>query len=118
MIFVILGGGFGAITRYALGNFVSSKNNTPFPLGTFLINISGSFLLGLINHLFLNHSINQSLWLFFGVGFLGAYTTFSTFGYETITLLIQKKINIAVYYVILSAVLGILFAEIGFHFPI
>jgi CrcB protein len=118
LIFVILGGGFGAISRYALGNFISSKSNTSLPLGTFLINVSGSFLLGMINHLFLNHSINQSLWLLFGVGFLGAYTTFSTFGYETINLLIQKKIKTAVFYVVLSAALGILFAEVGFHLPI
>ncbi|MBP0723763.1 fluoride efflux transporter CrcB [Bacillus sp. RG28] len=118
MIFVILGGGFGAITRYALGNLISRKNNTPLPLGTFLINVSGSFLLGMINRLFLSHSINQSLWLLFGVGFLGAYTTFSTFGYETINLLIQKKIMTAVIYVLLSAAFGILFAEVGFHLPI
>lgn len=118
MIFVIIAGGFGAITRYALGNFISNKSKTSLPLGTFLINVSGSFLLGLINQLFLNHIINQSMWLLFGVGFLGAYTTFSTFGYETINLLIQKKIKTAIFYVVLSTALGILFAEIGFHLPI
>jgi CrcB protein len=118
LIFVALGGGFGAITRYAFGNFIASKSNTSLPLGTFIINVSGSFLLGIINHLFLSHSISQSIWLIFGVGFLGAYTTFSTFGYETINLLIQKKFKTAAYYVSLSSALGILFAYIGFHLPI
>jgi len=118
LIFVILGGGIGAITRYALGNFISNKNTTSLPLGTFFINVSGSFLLGVIKHLFLNHSVNQSLWLLLGVGFLGAYTTFSTFGYETINLLVQKKVKLAIFYVILSTALGILFAEVGFHLPI
>jgi len=115
MIFVGLGGGLGAITRYALGNLITSKTKSFFPFGTFFINLTGSIILGLVNSLYLKHAISTNLWLFIGIGFLGGYTTFSTFGYETIQLIIAKKFNIALYYVLLSTITSICGAYIGYH---
>ncbi|PGL70582.1 fluoride efflux transporter CrcB [Bacillus sp. AFS055030] len=115
MVIVGLGGGIGAVFRYALGNYVNKRAKTNFPFGTFVINILGSFILGLINHLYLDKSISTTLWLFIGVGILGGFTTFSTFGYEAILLLLAKKYKAALSYIILSTIISICGAYIGFH---
>ncbi|WP_318503523.1 fluoride efflux transporter CrcB [Bacillus sp. T3] len=117
MIWLIgFGGSLGAATRYLLGGYINNKNSkwSPFPLGTWIINITGSFILGLLAHLYQNYSINEALWLFAGVGFCGAYTTFSTFGYETITLIHNQKIKLAVFYVAVSVIIGIMSAWLGY----
>lgn len=116
MIWLIgIGGSIGAAARYLLGNFMSKKKKlSPFPLGTLVINITGSFLLGLLANLHLSNDISDWVWFFVGVGFCGAYTTFSTFGYETITLLQSNKIIFAGIYVITSVILSIITASIGF----
>ncbi|XRG77194.1 fluoride efflux transporter CrcB [Rossellomorea sp. GAMAL-10_SWC] len=116
MIFIVgIGGGIGAIFRYALGNYVNKKVKTNFPDGTFVINILGSFILGLLNHLYLDKSISTTMWLFIGVGILGGFTTFSTFGYESIQLLVAKKYKTALSYIILSTIISICSAYVGFH---
>lgn len=113
MIFVGIGGALGAMIRYLVGKWIMNKTTTLFPLGTWLINISGSFSLGILVALHMNSSINEWLWLLLGVGFLGAYTTFSTFGYEVLQLLQNKLQSYAIVYVVTSVVLGILFAFLG-----
>ncbi|PEJ56389.1 fluoride efflux transporter CrcB [Bacillus sp. AFS017336] len=115
MIIIGIGGGIGAICRYALGNYVNKKHTTIFPFGTFVINILGSFILGLTNHLYLDQSISTTMWLFIGVGILGGFTTFSTFGYEAIQLILSKKFKTALSYIILSTIISIFCAYIGFH---
>ncbi|MEC0259902.1 fluoride efflux transporter CrcB [Paenibacillus lautus] len=113
MLFVGIGGIFGAISRFLLGKWITSKAVSRFPVGTWLINISGSFLLGLLAALHGNLIVPDWTWLLLGTGFLGAYTTFSTFGYETIQLLQKKEMGSAVMYVSSSVVLGVLFAWLG-----
>lgn len=110
MILVGIGGFFGAICRYLLGQWLTPKWNSLFPFPTWLINCSGSFALGVLAGL----ELSQTLWLLFATGFLGAYTTFSTFGYETIRLLDQKHYRYAVLYASSSVLLGIVFAGLGF----
>ncbi|MGM9988374.1 MAG: fluoride efflux transporter CrcB [Bacillaceae bacterium] len=110
MISVAIGGGFGALSRYLIGMFISKHNKTFFPLGTFFINILGSFLLGYLA----NSNMQEPLWLFWGVGFMGAFTTFSTFGYESILLIEMKEYKGAALYVSLSTVICILFAWLGY----
>jgi fluoride exporter len=110
-----IGGSFGAAARYLLGNFINRKKKlSPFPLGTWLINITGSFLLGVLANLHLSNEISDGVWFFVGIGFCGAYTTFSTFGYETITLLQSNKKVLAGIYVLSSVFVSILTAAIGF----
>ena len=87
-------------------------------MGTWIINITGSFLLGLITQLYLTNLINEWLWFFSGVGFCGAYTTFSTLGNETITLIQSNKIKLATIYVVTSIILGVISAMIGFYISI
>ncbi|SDN40316.1 fluoride efflux transporter CrcB [Bacillus sp. OK048] len=116
MIWLIgLGGSLGAAARYLMGNFfIKKKHVMLFPFGTWIINITGSFLLGYLANLHQSGTINDWVWLFSGVGFCGAYTTFSTFGYETITLLRLNKKMLAGLYVLTSVILSIGTAALGF----
>jgi CrcB protein len=113
MLFVGIGGILGAITRFLLGKWIANKITSTIPIGTWFINISGSFLLGILAILHIGNKIQDWQWLLMGTGFLGAYTTFSTFGYETIQMLQSKKIKLAFFYVTTSVLLGVLFAWIG-----
>lgn len=117
MIWIIgLGGSLGAAARYLIGKWsLQTQCRTRFPIGTWMINITGSFLLGLITQLYVATVISESFWLFAGVGFCGAYTTFSTFGYETIMLIQENKWRTAVLYVAASLTIGVLAAVIGFY---
>jgi len=110
-----IGGMFGACARFGLGALVNSKIKTisPYPIGTFIINATGSFFLGLLAKWHLEGNIGDNLWLLLGIGFCGAYTTFSTFGTETITLIDAKRFKLASIYVIASVLFGIIFAWAG-----
>ena len=89
-LIVGLGGGFvGANARFIMGRWASQKWGSSFPVGTFLINILGSFILGLFATLALRFSWNDHWRLLIAVGFVGAFTTFSTFEYETFELAAQ-----------------------------
>lgn len=102
-LLVAIGGGFGAICRSLLSGRWNS-GNARYPFGTWVSNVSGSLLLGFLVVLYETSLISQSLWLFFGVGFCGAYTTFSTFGKETITLINNGKMSTAFLYVSASLI--------------
>ncbi len=81
-----LAGGLGAGTRFLLDGMIGSRVRTSFPLGTVLINITGSFLLGIVSGLAVSGAVPQSVVLVAGTGFLGGYTTFSTASVETVRL--------------------------------
>lgn len=99
-----LGGAAGSLLRYRLGKIISEKADTLFPLGTFFINITGALLLGFVSSL----PIGGNYYLLLADGFLGAYTTFSTFMYEGFNLFRdQEMINGAVY-IAGSLLLGII----------
>jgi CrcB protein len=84
-LLVGLGGFIGANTRFIVARLVGGLFETKFPLGTFVINVSGSFLLGVLGTLVAQKVMpnSESMRLALGVGFLGAFTTFSTFEFET-----------------------------------
>jgi fluoride exporter len=90
VLWVGLGGFLGANARYWLSLWVQSRWDTGFPWGTLVVNVSGSLLLGFLMTLLVQRAslpVAPALRLFFAVGLLGAYTTFSTFEYETFALL-------------------------------
>ena len=114
-IFIIgIGGFLGAITRYGVALWIGQRWGRSFPLGTFVINVSGSFLIGLLMSLFTERFMVNPQWrLMLVVGFLGAYTTFSTFEYETGTLLKDGEWMISLLNVVLSVFVGFVALKLG-----
>ena len=108
------GGFLGAIARYTVALWVGQRWGRTFPLGTFVVNISGSFLISLLMSLFTERfMVSPQVRLFLVVGFIGAYTTFSTFEYETGNLLKDGEWSIALANVILSVIAGFVALKLG-----
>ncbi len=82
----VVAGAAGAGGRYELDRAIADRSRGVFPWGTLVINVSGSLLLGLITGLALHHGLPPSDKIVLGTGFCGAYTTFSTFTFETVRL--------------------------------
>jgi len=91
-----LGGFLGANARYLLGGYISNRWGAAFPLGTFIINVTGSFILGFFMAFAADRPfVAPNARLLFAVGFVGAYTTFSTFEYETMRLIQERELLLA-----------------------
>jgi CrcB protein len=106
-LWVGLGGALGSIARYAVGLWIYERMGTRFPYGTFIINISGCFIIGLALTVLDTHITLPHEWrLAFPIGFVGAYTTFSTFEYETLRLFQNGQAFMALLYVTLSVLVG------------
>jgi CrcB protein len=86
LLLVGLGSALGAPARYLLDQLIQSRHERVFPWGTFTVNITGSFLLGLLVALAARAEIDRELLVGVGTGFVGSYTTFSTFTWETMRL--------------------------------
>lgn len=109
LLLVGVGGFFGAVTRFSVSQFINKKFTFKIPVATLFINLLGSFLLGLI----IGMGIGGSTLLLVGTGFMGAFTTFSTFKLEGIQLHIGKRKKEFLLYNILSYGGGISLAFIG-----
>jgi CrcB protein len=108
-LMVGIGGFFGSIIRFWLGGVVGNRLGTRFPYGTFVINITGSFLVGLMITLLAERAHwNPNLRYLIPIGFIGGYTTFSAFAYETFQSAQSGQFFIAALNVSLSIVLGFL----------
>lgn len=90
-----LAGGFGAGTRFVVDGLVRSRLRTGLPMGTIAINITGSFLLGLLAGAVIVHAAPPELQMVAGTGFLGGYTTFSTASFETVRLIQSRRTGLA-----------------------
>lgn len=106
-LLVALGGAAGALARYWLGGKINSYWPMPFPLGTFVVNVSGSFIIGFTMALIGERiAVSPSWRLLIAVGFVGAYTTFSTYEYETLKLIEEGNVLSAALNIVLSVILG------------
>jgi CrcB protein len=114
-LLVGIGGFLGANARFVAARWVGQAVDARFPLGTFLINVGGSFLLGAIGGLLSERLVphGDAMRLALGVGFLGAFTTFSTFEYETNALLEDGLWMTAMANVFLSLFLGLVAVRLG-----
>jgi CrcB protein len=109
-----IGGFLGAIARFWLGGFISNRLGARFPYGTFVINISGSYLIGLIVTVLAERSHWSANWRYLiPIGFIGAYTTFSTFELETFQTLRDGEFLFASLNVVLSVVVGFIAVWLG-----
>lgn len=113
-VVVLVGAGLGGLTRYTLGTWIMAKYGGRFPLGTFLINISGAFLIGLLMSLLTERWQPHPNWrLFLVVGVLGGYTTFSSFEYETLQAVRDGERWMGLFYVAGSVLCGYLAVWLG-----
>jgi fluoride exporter len=111
-IAIALAGSAGAVLRYVVATLVS-RFNFRFPLGTFIINITGSMFLGWFLTFITRHSVSDTTRLAIGVGFVGAYTTFSTYMWESNKLLEEGAGYLAMLNIIGSLVVGLLAVRLG-----
>ena len=114
-VLVGVGGFIGANARFVLARWIGLLIDTRFPLGTFVVNISGCFALGVVGTLVLQRLVPNSdaLRLAVGVGFLGAFTTFSTLGFETHALFEDGSWLTALSNIFLSMFLGLIAVRAG-----
>ena len=114
LLIIALGGALGAVSRFLLGNGLSRALGSALPYGTFVINIVGCFAMGLLMTIIVDREMLPAAWrLFLCVGFLGGFTTFSSFGYEALMLLTEGRLLAVLAYVGGSVVLGLVAAAAG-----
>ncbi len=116
LLYVSLGAVLGANARYLISLWAAERLGAFFPFGTMIVNITGCFLIGLINGLGeAGLDINPALRLLFTVGFIGSFTTFSTFGYESINLLRADSMALALLNILVNVVVGLLAVVLGLY---
>ncbi|HNX37890.1 MAG TPA: fluoride efflux transporter CrcB [Candidatus Cloacimonadota bacterium] len=108
VLLVIAGGALGSLMRYLISYFTHYQTSSPFPYKTLIINVIGCFLVGWITMRFQHHQMLNGIKLFFIIGFLGAFTTFSTFSLETVSLLHAGHIRTAILNIFASTFLGLI----------
>lgn len=113
---VAAGGAAGAVARYLINISPISRPFESFPLATFLINISGSIAIGFVMAVTVERfDLSESIKLALIVGFLGAFTTFSTYEMEIFSLIRERQIFLALFYAIVSLVVGLIGVAAGFE---
>ena len=112
-VLVFLGGGTGALLRYVAGNAIMGKYSGAFPLGTVAINLTGSFLIGLLMTLLAHLHPHPNWRLLLVVGILGGYTTFSSFEYETFQAFRSGVAWVGILNVVGSVLIGYLAVWLG-----
>lgn len=113
MVAVALAGGAGAAARFVLDGAVRGRTRSSFPWGTALINVSGSFLLGLLGGLLARHAVSPGAYAVAGTGFLGGFTTFSTASVEAVRLVQRRRWGAAAGSVLGVAALAVVAAAAG-----
>ncbi|NYE58816.1 fluoride efflux transporter CrcB [Carboxydothermus ferrireducens] len=109
LLLIGLGGSIGAVLRYTFTKKIGERYQGDWPLATFLINIIGSFGIGLLY----GFKLNQVIWLLLGTGFFGGFTTFSTYIYEAIFLMEEGLFWKNVNYLLTSIFTGVVFFAAG-----
>ena len=113
-IAIAIGGAFGAISRYWVSESMEKVNGTGFPLGTFSVNLLGSFLIGVLFVIFAEKLELAHEWRpLLVIGFLGAMTTFSAFSLDTLLLFQQGHYNTALFYIFSSVIACLIAAYAG-----
>jgi CrcB protein len=110
---LLVAGAIGACTRFLVDGAVQRRFPSSLPLGTMFINVTGSFILGLLTGLALYHAFLATDRTIFGTGFCGGYTTFSAFTYETLALAEEHEIELAFRVIVVSLVVPALAAALG-----
>lgn len=114
ILYVGIGGIFGAILRYEISRHIEESRKIIVPIETFIINVLGSFMLNFLSSPGINIDISYNIKLFLTAGFLGAFTTYSTFSHETISLIKDKKYFHAFIYMSSTIIFGLAGGVLGY----
>lgn len=116
ILYVIVGGSIGATLRYLLSTFAKGFFDTPFPVGTFAVNMIGAFCAGFLFHLADFYQISPAARLLIFTGILGGFTTFSAYTLETLSLFQGNENFLALLNIVLSTIVGLLLVYAGYLF--
>jgi len=113
-LMVGIGGFLGSVLRFWLGSFIGGRLGARFPYGTFVVNVTGSFLIGMVLAVLATKAHWSSNWRYLiPIGFIGGYTTFSAFEYETLQLFQDGQLLTAMLNITLSVVIGFVAVWVG-----
>ncbi|MEI6056290.1 MAG: fluoride efflux transporter CrcB [Lentisphaerota bacterium] len=110
---IFVAGGIGSLCRYFVAFFVGSFANRSFPLGTLSVNLIGSFIMGMSFSFFEHFVMSPEFKITLTVGFLGGFTTFSTYALETTNLLRDKEYRLFAYNILVSNIFGLFCVILG-----
>ena len=113
LLLVGAGGFIGSVLRYTVSQFILHRHASLFPFGTFAVNISGCFLIGLISASALKGNLTPEWRFFLATGICGGFTTFSTFSHELVGMLRGGNMGYACIYITASVVVGLLATFLG-----
>ena len=113
VLLVGIGGGLGAVLRFLVSEWALRQWGTHFPLGTLITNLLGCFLMGVLLGITARYTPDPRIVLFFGVGLLGAFTTFSAFAYQTNFLFLNEHLGSALLSIALNNCVGLFLAWVG-----
>lgn len=114
IFYLMAGGALGSLLRYYTGGIAHKLVPGVFPWGTLAVNVIGSFVIGILWGLFELKNISPNMRMFIFIGFLGGFTTFSTFALETMNLVREGNMKFALINILVNNILAILFVFIGF----
>jgi fluoride exporter len=114
VLLLILGGAMGTLTRYSISGLAHRYLGSDFPYGTLSVNLLGSFAIGLLWGLFENESLSSAFRSFAFIGFLGGFTTFSSYSLETLNLFRDGQVKIALMNILLNNIFGLVLVFGGF----
>lgn len=109
-----MGGALGSLARYLVSGFAHKFTDSSFPYGTMVVNIIGSFLIGLLWGLVENTNISANFRTFLFIGILGGFTTFSSYSLETMNLFREGQLKLGIINVFGNNILGLAFVFFGF----
>jgi fluoride exporter len=113
LMYVVIGGGTGALLRYLISGIIQKNSSGVFPYGTLAVNLIGALLIGFLWELFQNITVSSNFRVFLFMGLLGAFTTFSTFNLETLNLIKEKENIQALVNIIVSNISCLILVFIG-----
>ena len=115
MLLIGTGGFLGSVMRYGSNQMIVKLFDSTHPIGTFFVNIAGSFLIGLILGMFETGAMMSSNWkMFLAIGFCGGFTTFSAFALENLNFLQSQQFMLSLMYIGVSLILGLAAVYFGF----
>jgi len=114
ILYIALGGIIGTICRYAVSGASLYLSNSSFPLGTFIVNITGSFIIGFLWVVISPENISPQIRNMIFIGLLGSFTTFSSYALESLKLAQSGNYALALVYIIGSNVIGLLLVFLGY----